>query len=162
LSERNNFAAHRIASVDEIPYSGPVWNLTVQDVPTFQTLVGMTHNTVKPIDVMRWLIRLVTPPGGTVLDPFNGSGTTGCAAMYEGCEYVGIEREAEYVAIAQARIAHHEKQSVAKEKPKLREKAVEAPPDFSKLEVPKADAPKATKTLSEADLKRLVKKSLKR
>jgi DNA modification methylase len=62
------------------------------------------HPTVKPIELMRWLVRLVTPPGGTVLDPFLGSGTTGCAAVLEGVEFVGIEREAEYVPIADARI----------------------------------------------------------
>ena len=66
-----------------------------------------THPTVKPISLMRWLTRLVTPPSGTVLDPFNGSGTTGCAAVLEGFHYVGIEREPEYVEIARARIAHH-------------------------------------------------------
>jgi site-specific DNA-methyltransferase (adenine-specific) len=65
------------------------------------------HPTVKPISLMRWLCRLVTPPGGTVLDPFNGSGTTGCAAVLEGFHYVGIEREPEYVEIARARITHH-------------------------------------------------------
>ena len=65
------------------------------------------HPTVKPISLMRWLTRLVTPPGGLVLDPFNGSGTTGCAAVLEGFHYVGIEREPEYVEIARARIAHH-------------------------------------------------------
>jgi DNA modification methylase len=64
------------------------------------------HPTVKPIDLMRWLVRLVTPPGGTVLDPFAGSGTTGCAAVLEGFDFVGIEREAEYVAICRARLAH--------------------------------------------------------
>jgi site-specific DNA-methyltransferase (adenine-specific) len=53
---------------------------------------------------MRYLCRLVTPPGGVVLDPFTGSGSTGKAAMLEGFRFVGIEREAEYVAIAQARI----------------------------------------------------------
>lgn len=63
------------------------------------------HPTVKPIALMRWLVRLVTPPGGTVLDPFAGSGTTGAAAVLEGFDFVGIEREAEYVAIAEARIA---------------------------------------------------------
>lgn len=67
------------------------------------------HPTVKPIALMRWLARLVTPANGVVLDPFNGSGTTGCAAMLEGFQYVGIEREAEYVGIARARIAHHER-----------------------------------------------------
>ena len=60
--------------------------------------------TVKPVEVMRWLIRLVTPPGGTILDPFTGSGTTGIAAHLEGFEFLGIEREPEYAAIARARI----------------------------------------------------------
>jgi site-specific DNA-methyltransferase (adenine-specific) len=55
---------------------------------------------------MRWLVRLVTPPGGIVLDPFMGSGTTGIACVKEGFRFVGIEREAEYLAIARARIAH--------------------------------------------------------
>ena len=62
------------------------------------------HPTVKPIDLMRWLVRLVTPPGGRVLDPFTGSGTTGIAAHLEGMEFIGIEREPEYRAIAEARI----------------------------------------------------------
>jgi DNA modification methylase len=62
------------------------------------------HPTVKPIALMRWLVRLVTPPGGTVLDPFAGSGTTGIAAGLEGLNFVGIEREEEYVRIAEARI----------------------------------------------------------
>jgi hypothetical protein len=62
------------------------------------------HPTVKPIALMRWLVRLVTPPGGTVLDPFAGSGTTGIAAVLEGFDFVGIEREEEYVRIAEARI----------------------------------------------------------
>jgi DNA modification methylase len=63
-----------------------------------------THPTVKPVDLMRHLIRLVTPPGGIVLDPFLGSGTTGIAAEMEGFDWIGIEQEAEYVAIAQARL----------------------------------------------------------
>jgi site-specific DNA-methyltransferase (adenine-specific) len=61
------------------------------------------HPTVKPLALMRWLVRLVTPPGGTVLDPFTGSGTTGAAAALEGFDFIGIEREAEYAAIAEAR-----------------------------------------------------------
>ena len=63
------------------------------------------HPTVKPTDLMRYLCRLVTPPGGIVLDPFTGSGSTGKAAVLEGFEFIGIEREAEYVDIARARIA---------------------------------------------------------
>jgi DNA modification methylase len=64
------------------------------------------HPTVKPTDLMRYLVRLVTPPGGTVLDPFNGSGSTGKAAILEGLRYIGCEREAEYIAISRARIEH--------------------------------------------------------
>ena len=63
-----------------------------------------THPTVKPTDLMRYLCRLVTPPGGVVLDPFMGSGSTGKAAILEGFRFIGIEREAEYVEIARARI----------------------------------------------------------
>jgi DNA modification methylase len=65
---------------------------------------GNTHPTVKPTDLMRYLCRLVTPPGGVVLDPFMGSGSTGKAAMLEGFEFIGIEREAAYHAIAERRI----------------------------------------------------------
>jgi site-specific DNA-methyltransferase (adenine-specific) len=64
-----------------------------------------THPTVKPVDLMRYLIRLVTPKGGTVLDPFMGSGTTAVAAIQEGANWIGCEREPEYVAIIEARIA---------------------------------------------------------
>lgn len=64
------------------------------------------HPTVKPTDLMRYLCRLVTPAGGTVLDPFMGSGSTGKAAVLEGFAFIGIEREAEYAVIAEARIAH--------------------------------------------------------
>ena len=68
------------------------------------------HPTVKPTALMRYLCRLVTPPGGTVLDPFMGSGSTGKAAMLEGFQFIGIEREAEYLEIAEARIKHAESQ----------------------------------------------------
>jgi len=66
-----------------------------------------THPTVKPITLMRHLVRLVTPKGGTVLDPFMGSGSTGCAAMMEGMRFVGIEINKEYMDIAQRRIVHY-------------------------------------------------------
>ena len=65
------------------------------------------HPCVKPLSIIRWLCRLVTPPGGIVLDPFMGSGTTGVAALLEGFNFVGCEREADYLLIAEARIAHH-------------------------------------------------------
>lgn len=74
------------------------------------------HPTVKPVMLMRWLVRLVTPPGGVVLDPFVGSGTTGIAAALEGFDFVGIERQGsrwvsehggdDYVSLAKTRISH--------------------------------------------------------
>jgi len=63
------------------------------------------HPTVKPTALMRYLCRLVTPPEGIVLDPFMGSGSTGKAAVLEGFQFIGIERDAEYLEIAKARIA---------------------------------------------------------
>lgn len=70
------------------------------------------HPTVKPIALMRYLCRLITPKGGTVLDPFTGSGSTGCGAVQEGFNFIGIEREQEYVEIAKARIEYCENQSI--------------------------------------------------
>ena len=62
------------------------------------------HPTVKPTDLMQYLVRLVTPPGGIILDPFMGSGSTGKAAVREGFKFIGIERDGEYIPIAIARI----------------------------------------------------------
>ena len=64
-----------------------------------------SHPTVKPTALMRWLCRLVTPPGGTILDPFCGSGSTLKAAELEGFSAIGIELSAEYIEIARRRIA---------------------------------------------------------
>jgi len=79
-------------------------------------LKGNTHPTVKPTELMRYLCRLVTPAGGTVLDPFMGSGSTGKAAMLEGFRFVGIDMTPEYVEIARARIgaAWHAAEAVRK------------------------------------------------
>ena len=68
--------------------------------------VGNNHPTVKPTDLMLYLIRLVTPKGGTTLDPFMGSGSTGKAAIRGGFDFIGIEREEEYMEIAEARIQY--------------------------------------------------------
>lgn len=62
------------------------------------------HPTVKPVELMRWLCRLITPRGGLVLDPFMGSGTTGVACAREGFRFIGIERERQYMEIAKRRI----------------------------------------------------------
>ena len=74
--------------------------------PSYTTEDGQTvqHSTVKPLAIMRWLLRLVTPPGGTVLDPFAGSGTTIEAALIEGFNPIGIEMEADYLPLIQQRI----------------------------------------------------------
>ena len=66
--------------------------------------VGNNHPTVKPIELMKYLIKLITPKGGTVLDPFNGSGSTGCAAVELGYDYIGCELDPKYVEISEKRI----------------------------------------------------------
>jgi DNA modification methylase len=79
---------------------GGQWEMTSNPPPKARN----NHPTVKPTDLMRYLCRLVTPPGGIVLDPFMGSGSTGKAAMLEGFQFIGIERDEEYMKIAEARI----------------------------------------------------------
>jgi site-specific DNA-methyltransferase (adenine-specific) len=74
------------------------------------------HPTVKPLALMRYLVRLITPPGGTVLEPFAGSGTTLMAAVMEGCNAIGCELTAEYLPIIEGRVAwareqHHNQQT---------------------------------------------------
>ena len=72
---------------------------------------GNVHPTVKPTDLMAYLIRLVTPKGGVVLDPFMGSGSTGKAAVREGMNFIGVEKEDEYMEIAKTRIEHEQKKN---------------------------------------------------
>ena len=67
---------------------------------------GNHHPTVKPVDLMKYLCRLITPPGGLILDPFCGSGSTGVAAMREGFNFIGIELNNDYAEIARRRINH--------------------------------------------------------
>lgn len=95
-----------IQSVDLVPYEGDVWNLTVEGDPTFQTAVGMSHNTVKPYRLMERLLRDVPKDQGPILDPFMGSGSTGIACVQTGHDFVGIEREEDYHAIATTRISY--------------------------------------------------------
>jgi site-specific DNA-methyltransferase (adenine-specific) len=72
----------------------------------FKAMSRNFHPTVKPTDLMRYLCRLVTPPGGIVLDPFMGSGSTGKGAVLEGFRFVGIEMDEKYMEIAKARVLH--------------------------------------------------------
>lgn len=76
---------------------------------------AVKHPTVKPLELMRWLVRLVTPPGGVVLDPFAGSGTTGEAAMLEGFDSILIEGEAEYLPLIDVRIERSADETTAPE-----------------------------------------------
>ena len=86
-----------------------------------ETLRKNIHPTVKPVELMQYLVRLVTPNGGTILDPFMGSGSTGKAVMYENNEkdknytFIGIELEKEYYEIANARISYANGDIVIKE-----------------------------------------------
>jgi site-specific DNA-methyltransferase (adenine-specific) len=73
------------------------------------------HPTVKSAKLMSWLINLITPPGGTVLDPFTGSGSTGVACATDGFEFIGIEQSEEYAEIAEKRIEYARKQKLVAE-----------------------------------------------
>lgn len=70
-----------------------------------------THPTVKPIELLRWLVRLLSRPGQMVLDPFGGSGTTAIACVLEGRRWIAIERDPDYARIASARIAWWEREA---------------------------------------------------
>jgi DNA modification methylase len=87
--------------------------ITPQDNPRQRSMSynKNTHPCVKPIQLLRYLSKLVTPPGGTILDPFMGSGSGGCAAVLEGFNYIGMEMEPEYLGIAKARIEHWQSSS---------------------------------------------------
>lgn len=99
--------------------------------------LGSKHPTVKPTDLMRWLCRLVTPPGGLILDPFAGSGSTGVAAIAEGFDAVLIEREAEYVADIRRRIAwaQGDGRLTAQEMSKVADLSADDLPLFSSIDV---------------------------
>jgi site-specific DNA-methyltransferase (adenine-specific) len=76
--------------------------------PTNQPMRQNFHPTVKPTELMRYLVKLITPPGGTVLDPFTGSGSTGKAAILEGFDFIGIELTEDYWPIIEGRLKHAE------------------------------------------------------
>ncbi len=101
-SERNE-------GLDDLPEKPLLWSSGTQNPGSFQSegthkAAQNNHPTVKPVALMSWLIRLVTPPGGIVLDPFTGSGSTGVAAVKGGWDFIGIEKEPEYVVLARRRI----------------------------------------------------------
>jgi site-specific DNA-methyltransferase (adenine-specific) len=100
----------RNEGLDEFPFGEPPKSGRSKPASGRQSALGQPrknhHPTVKPTDLMLYLIRLVTPKGGTTLDPFMGSGSTGKAAVRGGFDFVGIEREEEYMEIATARIQY--------------------------------------------------------
>jgi len=102
-------SSERNAGMDELPESVvSVWGGDDDDLSEGKKSTvprRNIHPTVKPLDLMRWLVRLVTPPGGTVLDPFMGSGTTAEACVIEGFEWVGIEQNADYIPLIEARLS---------------------------------------------------------
>lgn len=97
---------NRAGRADPRGDSGSAARFFYQAKATKADRLGSKHPTVKPVDLIRYLVRLVTPPGGTVLDCFAGSGTTGMAAIAEGFNAILIEREAEYIADIKRRIDH--------------------------------------------------------
>lgn len=105
--------SERNAGLDGLPeaevaqrYGLTAGGSTPQQTPHLHQPQANHHPTVKPVALMRWLVRLVTPPGGTILDPFTGSGSTGIACILEGFRFIGCETDAEYADIARRRIAH--------------------------------------------------------
>lgn len=92
---------------------------------------GSRHPTVKPVELMKWLVALVTPPGGTVLDPFAGSGTTAVAALAAGRNAILIEREAQYVADIRERLAFYEGGGTHSMQAKHRNRKVDHGPLFA-------------------------------
>ena len=92
-----------------VPVTSPLSAVAKSCVGCGTDVARVVHPTQKPIELMRWLCRLVTPPGGLVLDPFTGSGSTGCAAAIEGFRFLGFELDEGHAETARARIEHHRK-----------------------------------------------------
>ncbi len=83
-------------------------------------ILDNNHPTVKPVNLMTYLCKMVTPLGGTILDPYMGSGSIGIAALLEGFDFIGMELEENYFKLAEARIANYEKyRSVLKDNPEM-------------------------------------------
>ncbi len=94
------YSVRKITSVKREPYGEQVWNLTVEDDHTFQTAVGMSHNTMKPVELYRRAIRNSSDAGDTVLEPFSGSGTCIVACEELGRRCVAAELAPAYVDVA--------------------------------------------------------------
>jgi len=105
LYNNTRYLLSYVKKISKIRYTGNVVNISVKNSPTFQTVCGMSHNTVKSTMLMRYLVKLLRPPKrGIVLDPFMGSGSTGMAAILEDMDFIGFEQVSEYKEIADQRI----------------------------------------------------------
>ena len=94
-----SFVLRSVNAIKQINYSGLVWNLSVKDSPTFETRIGMSHNTMKPVELVERAIRNSSKPGDVVLDPFGGSGTTLIAAQKSGRTARLMELDPKYVDV---------------------------------------------------------------
>ena len=94
-----SFVLRSVSAIEKISYSGLVWNLSVKNSPTFQTRIGMSHNTMKPVELVERAIRNSSRPGDVVLDPFGGSGTTLIAAEKSGRQARLIELDPKYADV---------------------------------------------------------------
>lgn len=111
--------ADRNAGCEGMPSKELLWSSGTQSPGTFQSAATDRssqnfHPTVKPTELMRWLCRLITPPGGEIIDCMMGSGSTGRGAVLEGFDFYGVEREAPYFEIAKRRIAEAQGELFAK------------------------------------------------
>ena len=97
--ESYSFVLRSVSAIKQINYSGLVWNLSVKDSPTFETRIGMSHNTMKPVELVERAIRNSSRPGDSVLDPFGGSGTTLIAAEKSGRKAFLMELDPKYVDV---------------------------------------------------------------
>lgn len=103
-SGRTMHSTRRVLASQERGGTTP-FNLIPVEPDGWRKRGGEVHGAVTPLELCRWWTRYICPPGGRILDPFCGSGTVGIAALEHGCEYVGIERYAKYVPIAEGRLA---------------------------------------------------------
>jgi DNA modification methylase len=111
----SRFALHRVERVERIAYSGPVWNLSVEGSPTFQTRVGTTHNTMKPVELITRTLSNSTKKGDLVYEPFSGSGSTLMACDLLGRRCRAIELEPRFVQVAIERWEKHTSRKHRKE-----------------------------------------------
>jgi hypothetical protein len=110
----HTYCMSKVTSISMEPYDGDVINLSVGGSPTFQTSVGMSHNTRKPVALMEWLIKHTSDRDWLVLDPYCGSGSTLVAAVNTGRDFLGMEQNETYVNVARKRIEAAQRVAMAK------------------------------------------------